>query len=254
MKDLQGKVALVTGGASGFGKAIVSLLLSKGCKVAFLDMDVEQGRKTAAEFQSEYGQECCVFYKCDVTDDQEFEDCFCKTRSKFGGLDIVVNNAGIAGEARWKKIFAINTEAVFCGTLLGLKYMGKDNGQKGGYIINVASVAGLVLLPAIPAYNASKFAVVAMTRSFGTDLYFNRHGVKVNCICPEPMDTPMWWGISKFCRSRSDTLDFSEDYDKRVQRIEDVAKGVVKLIEDEKNGSALVAQHGQDLKYYTFQE
>ncbi|CAN7993569.1 unnamed protein product [Ixodes pacificus] len=254
MEDLKGKVALVTGGASGFGKAIEELLLSKGCMVAVLDMDVEQGRKTAAEFQSKYGKECCVFYKCDVTDDQEFEDCFSKTKSKFGGLDIVVNNAGVAGEARWKKIFAINTEAVFCGTLLGFKYMGKDNGHRGGHIINVASVAGLVLLPAIPAYNASKFAVVAMTRSFGTDLHFNRHGVKVNCICPEPMDTPMWWAISEFCKTKNDTTNFAQDYDKRVQRIEDVAKGVVKIIEDGQNGSALVALHGQDLKYYNFQE
>ncbi|XP_040061363.1 15-hydroxyprostaglandin dehydrogenase [NAD(+)] [Ixodes scapularis] len=254
MKDFQGKVALVTGGAVGFGRAIETLLLDKGCKVAILDLDVEQGRKTEAEFQGKYGKEYCVFYRCDVTDDQEFEDCFVRTRAKFGGLDIVVNNAGVAGEAKWKKIFAINTVAAFCGTLLGLKYMGKDNGHKGGHIINVASRAGLQIQTVIPAYNASKFAVVAMTRSFGTDLHYNRHGVKVNCICPEPMNTPMWWGISEFCKTKNDTVEFAQGYENRVQRVEDVAQGVLKLLEDEKNGTALTAFHGRDLEYYQFQE
>ncbi|EEC11145.1 15-hydroxyprostaglandin dehydrogenase, putative, partial [Ixodes scapularis] len=180
-------------------------------------------------------------------------DCFSKTKSKFGGLDIVVNNAGVAGEARWKKIFAINT-AVFCGTLLGFKYMGKDNGHKGGHIINVASVAGAYEINVASSHTmAEKLNDISLTAG-GTDLHFNRHGVKVNCICPEPMDTPLWWGVSEFCKTKDDTTSFAQDYDKRVQRIEDVAKGVVKIIEDGQNGSALVALHGQDFKYYNFQE
>nr|XP_037273508.1 uncharacterized short-chain type dehydrogenase/reductase y4vI-like [Rhipicephalus microplus] len=253
MKDLKGKVALVTGAATGFGKAIVDLLLSRGCKVALLDMDCIVGKQTTAEFQAKYGKDGCIFLRCDVTDDQELDDCFCRTRANFCGLDIVVNNAGIAGEAKWKKIFAINTEAVFSGILLGLKYMGKDNGQKGGDIINVASVAGLRVMPTIPAYNAAKTAVVAMTRAFGDDLYLNRHGVRVNCICPEPMNTPMWWGISAFCKTREDTTAMALDYDKRVMPVEHVARGVLMILDDEKNGTALAALHGKELHYFQFQ-
>uniref|UniRef100_A0A023FV38 15-hydroxyprostaglandin dehydrogenase [NAD(+)] n=1 Tax=Amblyomma parvum TaxID=251391 RepID=A0A023FV38_AMBPA len=252
MKDLNGKVALVTGAAAGFGRAIVDLLLGRGCKVALLDMDCVTGKQTVAEFRAKYGKESCIFLRCDVTDDQELDDCFCKTRAHFCGLDIVINNAGVEGEAKWKKLFAINIEAVFCGILLGFKYMGKDNGQKGGHIINVASVAGLGVMEAIPAYNTSKTAVVAMTRAFGSDLYLNRHGVKVNCICPDPMNTPLWWGISSFCKTKEECKAGALEYDKRVMPVEDAAKGIVKILEDDKNGSALLALHGEELKYFNF--
>lgn len=254
MKDLKGKTALLTGAASGFGKAIAGVLLGKGCKVALLDMDGMQGKETIAEFQGKYGKDSCIFFQCDVTDDQALDDCFSRTVAHFGGLDIVVNNAGIAGEARWKKIFAINTEAVFSGILLGLKYMGKDRGHNGGHIINVASITGLIVFPALPAYNASKVAVVAMTRAFGCDLHFNRHGVKVNCICPEPMNTPLWWGISSAGKLQNDTRDMANEYDKLVMPVEHVANGIVKILEDDKNGCALKAQHGQEFQYHEFKE
>lgn len=254
MKDLKGKVALVTGAAAGFGKAIAAVLLGKGCKVALLDMDAIQGKQTIAEFQAKYGKDNCIFFQCDVTDDQALDDCFSRTAAHFGGLDIVVNNAGIEGEARWKKIFAINTEAVFSGILLGLKYMGKDTGHNGGHIINVASITGLIVFPMVPAYNASKTAVVTMTRAFGSELYFNRHGVKVNCICPEPMNTPLWWGISSAGKLNEDCRSLAHEYDKLVMPVEHVANGIVKILEDDKNGSALKVQHGQELQYHEFQE
>ncbi|XP_077530262.1 15-hydroxyprostaglandin dehydrogenase [NAD(+)]-like [Haemaphysalis longicornis] len=254
MKDLRGKVALVTGAATGFGKAIVDLLLQNGCKVSLLDMDPNQGKQTTGEFQEKYGKDSCIFLRCDVTDDQELDDCFCRSQAHFGGLDIVVNNAGIAGEPKWKKIFAVNTAAVFNGILLGLKYMGKDNNQNGGHIINVASAAAFGVFAHIPAYSASKAAVVTMTRAFGNDIYFNRHGVKVNCICPDPMNTPMWWGISAACRMREDTKPVPLQYDSGVMTVESVAKGVLQILEDEKNGSALVALHGEKLKYHEFQD
>lgn len=254
MKDLKGRTALITGAASGFGKAIACVLLGKGCQVALLDMDGMQGKETIAELQGKYGKDSCIFYQCDVTDDQALDDCFSRTAAHFGGLDIVVNNAGIEGEARWKKIFAINTEAVFSGILLGLKYMGKDRGHNGGHIINVASITGLIVFPPVPAYNASKAAVVMMTRAFGCDLHFNRHGVKVNCICPEPMNTPLWWGISSAGKLQNDTRDLASEYDKLVMPVEHVANGIVKILEDDKNGCALKAQYGQELQYHEFKD
>lgn len=254
MYDYKGKVALVTGAAMGLGKAIVELLLEKGCKVALLDIDERQGLKTLSEFQSAYGKDTCVFYKCDVTNDAQLEDFFGKTRSKFGGLDIVVNNAGVAGETNWRRTFAINTEAVFSGILLGIKYMGKDRGYLGGHIINVASIAGIHVYPPLPAYNSSKVAVVAMTRCFGSDLYLERHGIKVTCLCPEPIETGLWTDLSDHMKDKSDTEAMGKEYDQRIQQPQDVARGVLMLIDDGKNGAALKSLHDQGLTYHTFKE
>ncbi|KAM7299969.1 15-hydroxyprostaglandin dehydrogenase [Ixodes scapularis] len=254
MADLGGKVALVTGGAAGLGSAIGAALLAEGCKVALLDIDENQGTKTVAEFQQRHGKESCVFYKCDVTNEGQLEDCFKNTRSKFGALDILVNNAGIFSEDNWRKMFAINIESVYSGILLGFKYMGKDKGYNGGHIINTASIVGIYVAPAAPAYNTSKCAVVAMTRAFGSKLYFDRHGVKVNCLCPDPIDTSMWAQITDHLSSDKGTLGALNVYSQRVQQPEDVARGVIKLLEDGQNGAALVSMSADGLQYYNFQE
>lgn len=171
MDILNGKVALITGGAMGLGKATATVLLQRGCKVSILDIDEKHGNESVAEFKTTFGNDKCVFLKCNVEDDKEFEEGFVKTLSLLGGLDIVVNNAGILGLSNWRKTFSINTEAVFHGTLLGMKYMGTDNGGRGGHVINVASEAGIKPWDAVPAYSASKFAVVAMTRAFGVSMH-----------------------------------------------------------------------------------
>ncbi|CAN7995332.1 unnamed protein product, partial [Ixodes hexagonus] len=145
-------------------------------------------------------------------------------------------------------------EAVFSGILLGLKYMGKDKGFNGGHIINTASVAGIFVVPSLPAYNTSKCAVVAMTRAFGSKLHFDRHGVKVNCLCPDPIETPLWTQIADHLKSDESTTAVADVYNNRVQTPEDVARGVIKLLEDDKNGAALLSLHGSGLQYYNFQE
>uniref|UniRef100_A0A131Y1G7 15-hydroxyprostaglandin dehydrogenase [NAD(+)] n=1 Tax=Ixodes ricinus TaxID=34613 RepID=A0A131Y1G7_IXORI len=254
MVDLKGKVALVTGGAAGLGSAIAAALLAEGCKVSLLDINEDQGTKMASEFQQKYGKESCVFLACDVTDEGQLDECFKDTRSTFGGLDIVVNNAGIFREDNWRKVFAINIESVYSGILLGFKYMGKDKGYNGGHVINTASVAGLYVAPASPAYNTSKCAVVAMTRAFGSKLYLDRHGVKVNCLCPDPIDTELWTQVSEHLSSEESTVAYFDALQQKVQRPEDVARGVIKLLEDGQNGAALVSTSAQGLRYYNFHE
>ncbi|KAL3216748.1 hypothetical protein MRX96_032833 [Rhipicephalus microplus] len=123
--DFSGKVALVTGGAMGLGKAITDRLLQQGCRVAFIDLNERVGLGTERTFKETYGEDRVIFMKCDVTNDEDFEDCFVRVKKKFGRLDIVVNNAGYAGEERWRRIFEINTMAVYFGTLLGAKIYGK---------------------------------------------------------------------------------------------------------------------------------
>ncbi|KAG0409979.1 hypothetical protein HPB47_012904 [Ixodes persulcatus] len=186
--------------------------------VALLDIDEKQGTKTVAEFQQKHGKESCVFYECDVTNEGQLEDCFKSTRSKFGALDILVNNAGIFSEDNWRKMFAINIESVYSGILLGFKYMGKDKGYNGGHIINTASIVGIYVAPAAPAYNTSKCAVVAMTRAFGSKLHLDRHGVKVNCLCPDPIDTSMWAQITDHLSSDKGTVGTLNVFSPRVQQ------------------------------------
>ncbi|KAK8758601.1 hypothetical protein V5799_003765 [Amblyomma americanum] len=254
MSDLlDGKVALVTGGAMGLGKAITEQLLEQGSKVAFADLNESVGIRTEDCLKSKFPGDRLMFIKCDITDDGAFEDCFVRVKKKFGRLDIVVNNAGLAGEERWRRVFEINTMAVYFGTLLALKYMGKDRGGEGGHVINIASIAGLVACPAIPAYNASKYGVIGLTRAFGSDLYYSRTGVKVSCLCPEPIETDMWRGISSFCREiEVSTPYISENYSRGLQKPENVAKGVTKLIQDGINGAALLALYDEELVYHEF--
>ncbi|XP_064490195.1 15-hydroxyprostaglandin dehydrogenase [NAD(+)]-like [Ornithodoros turicata] len=249
----KGKVALVTGGAMGLGMAISRLLLQEGCTVALVDINEHVGRRTANEFSRTYGEERVKFLHCDVTNDIHFEDCFREVRKSFGRLDITVNNAGVAVESRWRKIFEINTMAVYLGTQLGIKYMGKSNGGHGGYIVNIASIAGLVACPAIPAYNASKYGVIGLTRAFGTDFYYKGSNVKVSCLCPEPVETDLWRGISTFCQEiKVNSPYISENYGKQIQKAENVAKGVTKLIRDGRNGAALLSLYDEGLVYHQF--
>ncbi|KAH7933049.1 hypothetical protein HPB49_007581 [Dermacentor silvarum] len=192
---LNGKVALVTGGAMGLGKAITDRLLHQGCRVAFIDLNESAGMATERAFRATFGEDHVIFMKCDITKDEAFEDCFVRVKKKFGRLDIVVNNAGFAGEESWRRIFEINT----------------------------------------------------------TDLYYSRTGVKVSCLCPEPIETDLWRGITTFCQEIAlNTPYITENYSSGVQRPENVAKGVIKLIQDGINGAALLSLYDEGLVYHEF--
>lgn len=254
MKDLKGKVCLVTGAARGVGFEISSLLLQNGCKVSLLDINKELGEQVTTKLQETHGESHCRFLKCDVANKAELEACFAATRSFFGGLDVVVNNAGIMPQPDSAKVFSVNVEAVYNATLLAFKHMGKDSGHSGGDVINVASMAGLYPMPDSPAYGASKHAVVGMTRNFGSDLHFNRHGVRVNCVCPSAVKTKMLDDLLKTLRDSEDTLGLAALYDKCSIEPTLVARGVVKLLEDDRNGAALICAPETDLQYHDFPE
>lgn len=250
MVDLKGKVALVTGGAGGLGRDIAEVLLHKGCLVSLIDTNYNLGEKTAAELQEKHGLSCCRFFKCDVTNDAQLEECFKATRSAFGGLDILVNNAGLATHQDFRKLFNVNTVAVYSGILLAFKYMSRENGYSGGHVINVASMSAVNPMPCAPDYTASKWAVFGMTRCFGTDLYYNRHGVRVNCLCPGPMKTKLFYDLLDHLRSSNKTATLVEEYDKETITTHEAAQGVLKLIKDQRNGSALTMMTATDVSYY----
>ncbi|XP_046752280.1 15-hydroxyprostaglandin dehydrogenase [NAD(+)]-like [Diprion similis] len=245
--EVKNKIALVTGGANGIGFAYVRELLKNGAAhVALLDLANSNGDESARKLNDEFGADRALFIVCDVTKSADFEAAFAKTVKEFGGLDIVINNAGIMDDARWELEIAINFTAVVRGTMLGFQYMGKDKGHKGGVIVNISSVAGLVAAPTFPVYIATKHAVVGLTRSFGLPYHFDRTGVRVVSMCPFFTNTQ----LITACVGR--TLDTVEQnfIDKSfstfpLQTPESVAEGVLHIIRVGNNGSTWVVENGE---------
>lgn len=185
---VEGKVALVTGGSTGIGKAICEALLEKGAKgVTLCARNEKLGKETADELCKKYGCERVLFVKTDVSSESQLKECFVKNKEKFGDLDILVNNAGVCNEDDFKKMMDVNLIAVINGTYFALDYMAKKKGGNGGLIVNIASVAGLHGVGVVPAYCASKFGVVGFTRAMSmidTKPLNLGYDVRVNAICP----------------------------------------------------------------------
>jgi len=244
---IKGKTALVTGAATGIGLEHVKALLKNGAQnVAVCDVDVQKGENAVRELQTEYGADRVIFIKTDVTNVAELEEAFKKTHTTFKALDIVINNAGILDDCRWELEIAINVNAVVRGTLLGFQYMGKDEGGKGGVVVNMASIAGLTAAAYLPVYVATKHAVIGFTRSFGLPYHFDRTGVRVMAICPGATDTTL---VSEAPRKllREEWADqLHRDLENALkQKPESVAKGMIHLIEKGSSGSIWIAEGGE---------
>tara|TARA_Y100000590_G_scaffold441094_1_gene567304 strand:- start:99 stop:875 length:777 start_codon:yes stop_codon:yes gene_type:complete len=190
---LEGKVALITGGARGQGAAEAKLFAKEGAKVVIADILDEDGEKLEAEL-SELGGEC-FYTHLDVSDSENWEKTVETTVARFGKIDILVNNAGIAvwgtnddtTEEIWDTVMDVNAKGVFLGTKHVIPEMKKSG---GGSIINISSISGLVGQPTIqPVYNASKGAVRIFTKS--TAVQYGRYGIRANSIHPGAIDTDM---------------------------------------------------------------
>ena len=245
---LSNRVALVTGAAQGIGLAISAALLKLGAKVSLLDVREDLGKAACKELQKEHTADSMTFYHCDVTDKNQLWSAFAKTADKFGGLDMVCNNAGIGNEKNWRKMIDINLVAVIEGTYLGVEFMSTDKGHRGGDVINIASMGGLLPMSFSPAYCASKHGVVGFTRSMKDVLATT--GVRVNCICPEFVDTPLVTTNLEFFSKKS------QDHIKSVGLMspELVAKGMLQLLlEDKKKvGAAMMIRPPDKISYFTF--
>ncbi|XP_025077453.1 15-hydroxyprostaglandin dehydrogenase [NAD(+)]-like isoform X2 [Pomacea canaliculata] len=228
--DPQGKSVFLTGGAQGLGRGIVEKLLSLGAKVLFCDVDVERGKATESELQTQYGADVVFFHPADVSDDEQHKV------SKFETVDICVNNAGILNESNWEKVMAINAGAVIRGSLLALEHMRRDRGGRGGVIINVASIAGLNVNPACPTYCASKHAVIGFTTSWAMSPGQKDHAVRWCCLCPDAMETSM------LKVTDIHYPEMLEEYlkDNGVMSVSQVADAVMKLIQDPDNNGAIL--------------
>jgi 3-oxoacyl-[acyl-carrier protein] reductase len=193
--DFSGRVALVTGGASGVGTAVGRLLRESGAAVALLDLDGAKVEAAAASIGSDVLAE-----QADVRRSGEVVAAVAAVTARHGRLDVLVNAAGVAGrslktldvdDAEWDLVMDVNSSGTFYCMRAALPTM---LAQGYGRIVNVSSVAGKEGNPMAAAYSASKAAVIGMTKSVGKDVAGT--GVLVNCVTPAPIDTPMIAGLS----------------------------------------------------------
>jgi 2-keto-3-deoxy-L-fuconate dehydrogenase len=187
MFSLKNKIAVVTGGGSGIGKAIVSLFAKQGAYVHILDLDTESASKLVEEIKDEQGKASA--HKVNVTNQSEVKDAF----KKIGAIHVLVNNAGVAhvgkaettAEADFDRVINVNVKGVYNCIHSVVPHM-KEAG--GGVILNVASIAGLVGLPDRFAYSTAKGAVLAMTLSVARD--YLHDNIRCNSISPARVHTP----------------------------------------------------------------
>lgn len=233
MGELDGKVAIVTGAASGIGRAAVELFANEGAAVIAADTNIEGGQRLADELARKGGG--CAFVRADVSKESDVAAMTDLALSQYGRLDVLFNNAGIEGDQaptadatldNWEKVISINLKGVFLGLKYGIRAMLRNG---GGSIINNASVAGLVGFAGIPAYCASKGGVVQLTRTAA--LEYATEGIRVNCLCPGVIDTPM---VERFTHDNPEMLQQMESLEPvgRLGRPREVAELALFLASD----------------------
>ncbi len=194
--DFTGRVALVTGGARGIGRAAAERLLAGGARVAILDLNAELAGATADELGSG-----TLAVAADVTRSQQVDDAVARVEVELGRLDVLVCSAGIGGDslhtvdvsdAEWGRVFAVNCHGVFHCNRAVIPGMAQ---RHYGRIVNIASIAGKEGNPMAAAYSASKAAVIGMTKAIGKDLAGT--GILVNSIAPAVIETPILEQLSR---------------------------------------------------------
>lgn len=192
MDTLKGKVALITGGASGIGRATALLFAREGAAVSIVDLNEATGSSASAEVVMAGGR--ALSTTADVTRAEDCRRAVEATVAAFGGLDALVNNAGIirradilaTSEAEWDRVMAVNVKSIFLMSREAIPHLAA---RGGGAIVNIASGWGLKGGAAAAAYCASKGAVVNLTRAMAID--HAGQGIRVNTVCPGDTDTPM---------------------------------------------------------------
>ena len=242
---VEGKVAVVTGGASGIGRATALTFAREGAKLIIADMNEDGGHQTVHMITENGGE--AIFVQTDVTQATAVEALISKAVETYGRLDCAHNNAGISGagiggdirmltaecpEERWQQVLAVNLTGVW----LCMKYeISQMLRHGGGVIVNTASVAGLVGSVGLSAYVASKHGVVGLTKTAA--LEYAKQGIRVNCVCPGVIQTPMTESV---LRDPAWQAQIAARPMGRVGNPEEIAEAVVWLCSD---AAAFVTGH-----------
>jgi len=224
---LTDRVAIITGGGGGIGRATALAFAKAGAKVVVVDRDAAAGEATAGIVRQQGGE--ARFIAADVTKSADVANYVKETLAAYGRIDCFFNNAGIEGG--FDQVIGVNVKGVFLGLRHVLPVLLK---QGSGAVVNTASVAGLVATPGMPAYVASKHAVIGLTKTAAGEVA--RQGVRVNAVCPGPVDTRMIHSLEKMI-----SPDDPESVGKRYQSVipsgryttpEEIANVVVFLCSD----------------------
>lgn len=241
---LKNKVAIITGGTSGIGLATAKLFLKEGAKVVIVGRDAKKAKNLNKNLH---------FIEGDVSKEEDVEKIIKDSYKKFGKIDILFNNAGIEFSGNvcdtksedWNKVIDINLKGVFYGCKYAVPFMKKN--KNGGTIINTSSVAGLVGFENLSAYCASKGGVTNLTRQVALD--FAKDNIRVNCICPGAIDTPM---ITEYLKKVPNKKQAKEGLKNmhplgRMGKPEEVANAVLFLASEESSfitGQAIAVDGG----------
>ncbi len=254
MGRVQGKVAIVTGGAVGLGQACAELLAKEGASVVLTDVNRAEGERTAQDIRDRGGN--ALFLEHDVSQEDDWRRVMQECRDRHGRVDVLVNNAGVGMGCppdeqtleQWRWLMSINLDGVFLGTKHALIAM-KQQEPLGGSIINLSSIEGIVGDPNLGAYNASKGGVRLYTKSVA--LYAAKNGLKVrvNSVHPGYIWTPM---VENYLAALGDVAEGRRALDAlhpigHVGEPDDIAYGVLYLSSDESKfvtGSELVIDGG----------
>jgi 3-oxoacyl-[acyl-carrier protein] reductase len=201
-RSVAGKRVIVTGAASGMGRATAHLFADEGARVAVVDIGAERVLAVVDEIRDVHGDAAASGYVCDVASLDSLKTLVARVVADFGGIDVLVNNAGISlvnsalqneddYEANWARTLDVNLTAHSRLIRLCLPYLRQAEG--GGRVVNIASTESIVVTAGLAAYAATKAGVVGLTKSFAVEL--GRLGVNVNCVCPGPINTGMTAGI-----------------------------------------------------------
>ncbi len=260
MGRVAGRVALVTGGASGIGRASALLLAKEGAAVVVADIQDDAGKDVVAAIQKAGGD--AIYLRHDVADEDAWIGVVAETKRRFGKLHVLVNNAGIAiaGSvltmtlADWRRQQAINLDGVFLGVKHSLPLL-RESG--GGSIINISSLAGLKGSPTLAGYCATKGGVRLFTKAVAMECGAARDNVRVNSIHPGIIETPIWLGIVPGANQPGANAPNLDAISEQIVPIgskgvpEDIAAGVLYLASDDSRyvtGTELVIDGGMSTR------
>ncbi len=191
-RRLEGQTAWISGAASGIGEATAQLFAAEGARVALVDVQADLGEHAHRAISAAGGDG--VFLACDVTREDQVRASIEQTVARFGGLQILVNCAGIVhvqllheySQEQWDRLMGVNVKSIFFSIKHGLAHLRKN---PRSYMVNIGSISSFVGQASTPAYTASKYAVLGLSRSIALD--YAALGLRCNCVCPGITDTPM---------------------------------------------------------------